>query len=264
MVSVTLQTEQPTPGSPNFLEGEVGKDSFSTGVLLHLLAYLQASNIAENYVEESDVGPPPGLGALAAHPPMIVIAGKAPTMTPTTSSSVCSRSPSVCDLSESDEDEKESTTLMVQKESTTLMVRNIPNKCDRSKLLALFDSHGFQGTYDFVYLPIDYESHTGLGYAFVDFVTHEDADRFKSYFNGFKKWGMPSRKCCDVMWSTTMQGLQAHTDRFRDSDVMHDSVPDAFKPIILSHGQRVPFPAPTKRLRQPKARRHGGAKQGSQ
>jgi len=135
------------------------------------------------------------------------------------------------------------------------MVRNIPNKYDRSRLLALFDSHGFQGTYDFVYLPIDYERRTGLGYAFVNFVTHQDADRFKCYFNGFKKWGVPSRKFCDVMWSTTLQGLQAHVDRFRDSDVMHDAVPDSFKPIILVDGERVPFPAASKKLRAPKIRK---------
>ena len=41
-------------------------------------------------------------------------------------------------------------------------------KCNTSTLA------GFAGKYTFVYLPIDFKTHAGLGYAFVDLVSREE------------------------------------------------------------------------------------------
>lgn len=139
---------------------------------------------------------------------------------------------------------------------TTLMFRNLPNNYNRSTLLHMLDSEGFKGTYNLVYLPTDFRNFAGFGYAFVNFVTHDDAKRAKASFQGFARWRVPSRKTCDVVWSGPVQGLQAHTERYRNSPVMHDSVPDEYKPAVFVDGIRVPFPAPTKRIRPPRVRRN--------
>merc|ERR1712032_507740 len=107
---------------------------------------------------------------------------------------------------------------------TTLMFRNLPNNYNRSTLLQMLDS--------------------------------EDAKKAKSSFQGFARWRVPSRKTCDVVWSGPVQGLQAHTERYRNSPVMHDSVPDEYKPAVFVDGIRVAFPAPTKRIRPPRVRRN--------
>merc|ERR1740120_413238 len=60
-------------------------------------------------------------------------------------------------------------------ERTTIMLRNIPNDYTRDMLLELLDSEGLASLYDFVYLPSDFKRWQGLGYAFVNMVSHEDA-----------------------------------------------------------------------------------------
>jgi hypothetical protein len=136
----------------------------------------------------------------------------------------------------------------------TLMLRNLPNNYTRIMLLSLLDSEGFGGQYDFVYLPIDFKSHASLGYAFVNLSTIEAAERCWKAFEGFNKWVVPSSKVCSVNWSAPFQGLESHVERYRNSPVMHEHVPDEYKPMLLSDGKRLPFPPPTKKIRAPRIR----------
>ncbi|KAK4784233.1 hypothetical protein SAY86_018601 [Trapa natans] len=50
---------------------------------------------------------------------------------------------------------------------TTLMIKNIPNKYTSKMLLAAIDEH-HRGTYDFIYLPIDFKNKCNVGYAFIN------------------------------------------------------------------------------------------------
>merc|ERR1712232_1041555 len=140
---------------------------------------------------------------------------------------------------------------MGQQELTTLMVKNIPNDYTRSMLLELLDSQGLAGTYDFIYLPADFQRCSSLGYAFLNFVSQAAAEVAKVRLHGFREWRVQSQKICEVRWCEPMQGLAAHIDRYRNSPVMHRSVPDEFKPVTFQNGLRVPFPSPTKRIRKP-------------
>lgn len=116
------------------------------------------------------------------------------------------------------------------------------------------DEQGFKGSYDLVYIPVDFATRMGLGYAFVNFVTPTVAQRFLAVFNGFSGWSSSSQKICEVSLSCELQGLEAHINRYRDSPVLHESVPDMFKPVLYQNGERVPFPAPTKTIKQPRLR----------
>lgn len=137
---------------------------------------------------------------------------------------------------------------------TTLMFRNLPNNYTRASLLDMLDSEGFNKFYSFVYLPTDFKNFAGFGYAFVNFATHEAAVKAKRHFQGYCKWSVPSQKVCEVVWSGPVQGLSAHTDRYRNSPVMHDSVPDEYKPVVFVDGKRVRFPPPTRKIRAPRVR----------
>jgi len=142
-------------------------------------------------------------------------------------------------------------------EFTTLMFRNVPNSYSRDMLLELLDQEGFQGCYDFLYLPTDFLSLAGLGYAFVNFTSNENARKAKEHFHNFMRWSVKTQKVCEVSWGNPLQGLSAHIERYRNSPVMHESVPDRYKPIIFAQGVSTAFPGPTKRIRPPRMKRGG-------
>jgi len=139
---------------------------------------------------------------------------------------------------------------------TTVMLRNLPLRYTREMLMHLIDSEGFAGLYDFAYLPIDFNSRVGLGYAFVNLQNPAEASRFWTHFDGFSRWAQPedSDVPCLVTWSEPHQGLTSHIERYRNSPVMHQSVPDECKPMIFACGVRAPFPAPTKHIKAPRMR----------
>jgi len=137
-------------------------------------------------------------------------------------------------------------------ERTTLMLRNIPNDYTRDMLCELLDSQGFASRYDFMYVPIDFKRMAGLGYAFVNCTSQVAAEEMIAKIHGFRNWRFNSAKVCEVVWGEPLQGLQAHIDRYRNSPVMHGSVPDGCKPALFENGVRCPFPTPTKRIRLPR------------
>lgn len=135
-------------------------------------------------------------------------------------------------------------------ERTTLMLRNLPNQYTRDMLIQMLNKEGFAGKYHFVYLPIDFKTHAGLGYAFVDLISGADAERMRTHFEGFSRWIVKSEKICSVSWShPEQQGVDAHVQRYRNSPIMHEEVPDSWKPALFSAGVRVEFPPPTRKLR---------------
>jgi regulator of replication initiation timing len=139
-------------------------------------------------------------------------------------------------------------------ERTTVMLRNLPNNYSRIMLIDLIDSEGFQCKWDFLYLPIDFNTRACLGYAFVNLINHEVACEFMKAFEDFSEWIIPSRKHCIASWSGPHQGLEEHIERYKNSPVMHPAVPDECKPVIFQHGIRMMFPAPTKKVRAPRVR----------
>jgi len=139
------------------------------------------------------------------------------------------------------------------RERTTVMLRNLPNNFCRATLLQLFDDYGFNGKYDFVYLPIDFGRRANLGYAFVNLESSRVAEEFWSTFNKFGQWPGASRKVCTVSWSSC-QGLEENVARYRNSPVMHPDVEDTFQPAIFETGVRLAFPTPSESLCRPRIR----------
>jgi hypothetical protein len=137
---------------------------------------------------------------------------------------------------------------------TTIILQNVPCQCTRDALVQILDEQGFFGGYDFVHLPIDFQTKAGLGYALVNMVNHRVALRAHQRFAGFSKWPFPSENVCEVAWNQPHQGLAAHIERYRNSPLMHGSVPDAHRPALFQNGLHIAFPAPTTRIRPPRIR----------
>jgi hypothetical protein len=137
---------------------------------------------------------------------------------------------------------------------TTVMIRELPECITRTSLLRLLGAEGFFGRFDFLYLPVDFKRQQNLGYALVNLVSPSEALRFCKHFDGFSQWDVPTDKICNVGWCSPQQGLEAHVERYRNSPVMHESVPEEWRPLLLSHGVAVSFPAPTQKIKAPKVK----------
>lgn len=161
------------------------------------------------------------------------------------------RTTSLCWADESDD---EPAVVEVEEEKTTVMLRNVPYNVSRDSVTKMMDDAGFNGLYDFIYMPIDFRSKSGFGYAFINLVSNAAAEQFFAHFNGFAGWEIKSQKVAEVTWTESNQGLDVHVDRYRNSPVMHEVVPDEFKPAKFSAGVRVAFPGPTKPIRAPRFR----------
>jgi len=142
---------------------------------------------------------------------------------------------------------------MPEEQRTTIMLRNLPNDYSRDMLMELLNDKGFESCYDFLYLPMDTKRKVGLGYAFLNLVSHADAVRAFDELDGLSSWKISgSAKVLTIAWGHPLQGLEAHMERYRNSSVMHSSVPDEYKPMVFEDGERVSFPEPTGSIRAPK------------
>jgi hypothetical protein len=140
--------------------------------------------------------------------------------------------------------------VMVQKKPprTTVVLRNVPSHFSKAELLNILDDAGFSERYDFVYLPTNFRSMTAFGYAIVNFSDPADAQAALDQFSGTSLDGQ------DIIteWSKSQQGYDDLVCRYRNSPVMHSSVPDQHKPILFANGRLQSFPSPTEPLQPPR------------
>jgi len=132
------------------------------------------------------------------------------------------------------------------------MLRNIPRCYHRDMLVALLDREGFGSDFDFLYFPYDFQVGSPEGYAFINAVSEEAACRMAVHFANFTAWGVPGTNRCKVGWSFTTMGLNANIQRYRNSPVMHKSIPEHWKPLRRNNGITVPLEPPTKNVKPPR------------
>ncbi|XP_021287291.1 protein MEI2-like 1 isoform X2 [Herrania umbratica] len=126
---------------------------------------------------------------------------------------------------------------------TTLMIKNIPNKYTSKMLLAAIDEH-CRGTYDFIYLPIDFKNKCNVGYAFINMIDPQQIIPFHKAFNG-KKWEkFNSEKVASLAYAR-IQGKAALIAHFQNSSLMNED--KRCRPILFhtdgpNAGDQEPFP----------------------
>ncbi|TVU18435.1 hypothetical protein EJB05_34536 [Eragrostis curvula] len=126
---------------------------------------------------------------------------------------------------------------------TTLMIKNIPNKYNCKLLLAVIDEN-HRGTYDFIYLPIDFKNKCNVGYAFINMTDPQHIIPFYKTFNG-KKWEkFNSEKVASLAYAR-IQGRNALITHFQNSSLMNEE--KWCRPILFhkdgpNAGDQEPFP----------------------
>ncbi|XP_013629126.1 PREDICTED: protein MEI2-like 1 isoform X3 [Brassica oleracea var. oleracea] len=129
---------------------------------------------------------------------------------------------------------------------TTLMLKNIPNKYTSKMLLSAIDEH-CKGTYDFLYLPIDFKNKCNVGYAFINLIEPEKIVPFYKAFNG-KKWEKFNSEKVATLTYARIQGKVALIAHFQNSSLMNED--KRCRPILFhtdgpNAGDQEPFPMGT-------------------
>lgn len=128
---------------------------------------------------------------------------------------------------------------------TTVMLRNIPNRYARDMLVEQLDLK-FKKQYDFVYLPIDFNSKCNVGYAFINFTTPEAAALFLQQYNGVKAKlclpGFSSVKVCEVSYAR-VQGRDANMENLCDDKFIEKLTErPEWQPLFFDNkGKEIPF-----------------------
>lgn len=132
---------------------------------------------------------------------------------------------------------------------TTLMFRNLNKQLTQTGLVEQLIAMGCGALFDFVYMPMNFRESGNFGYAFVNFISHSAAVEVMTHI---QVCDAPSSEKWICTWSTC-QGLNANVDRYRNSPLMHHSVPEECKPAMYDcTGAQVLFPRPTKNIPKPR------------
>merc|ERR1719436_552093 len=100
---------------------------------------------------------------------------------------------------------------------TTVMLRNIPVRYTAEELLADFMEDGFDGTFDFFYLPIDFHNKRNRGYGFVNFRSVELTRKFVGVFHGRRLTRYSTQKIIEVSPAIT-QGFDENFNHYARKD----------------------------------------------
>jgi hypothetical protein len=103
---------------------------------------------------------------------------------------------------------------------TTLMIKNLPNRYSRAMVIALLESKLPVGSFDFVYVPIDFATRQNFAYAFVNLSTPNLVKTFFALFAGFRFPEQASKaKMCEVVFAR-VQGIEANVNRLINSPIL--------------------------------------------
>ncbi|KAF4680544.1 hypothetical protein FOZ60_013275 [Perkinsus olseni] len=125
---------------------------------------------------------------------------------------------------------------------TTWMMRNVPNRYTQGELMQEISFSGFEGKFDFFYLPIDRVSMANAGYCFINFTTAEDASEFFDFFAGRVLGRFGSRKVVEVV-PAAIQGFYQNLSHYSKKVVATEDNPE-LRPIFLVNGRPVKFARP--------------------
>lgn len=131
-------------------------------------------------------------------------------------------------------------------ERTTVMIRNIPKTFSQTFFLSILNARFPNGTFNFVYLPMDLMNGVNVGYAFINFHNAKTIIPFYNFFNS-KTWKLIlqtldipgarafepdiSKRTCKVTYAR-IQGLEQLCEHFRSSSIMNQ--PDSIRPYFYT------------------------------
>ena len=99
-------------------------------------------------------------------------------------------------------------------------------------------------------MPMDFKHGVPYGEVFLNAVSPEAALELWDVLDG----PQGENGSFAVCWNTKVQGLDALIKKYRNYSVMHPAVHEKAKPRLFKDGESMAFPAPTRKVKFPRAR----------
>lgn len=125
-------------------------------------------------------------------------------------------------------------------EYTTLMLKNIPNKYTRGMLVNQLTNRMPVGSFDFVYMPIDFVSRCNFGYAFVNLRGSHYINLFYKKFVNIKLPEIKTSKLIEIVFAR-VQGFHSNVNRLVHSVVLSNADDESLPIIFSPSGKQIPF-----------------------
>lgn len=120
-------------------------------------------------------------------------------------------------------------------EATSVMLRNIPNRYTPEELLHDMLERGFEGAFDFFYLPTDFTTKKNKGYGFVNLRSPKLAREFREAFHSLQFTRYVTQKVLEMTPATT-QGFEGNVVKYLKHQAGRVQNP-WFKPMIFVKGE---------------------------
>jgi len=126
---------------------------------------------------------------------------------------------------------------------TTVMLRNMPNFFTLDEFCRRLRELGFEGDYDFVFVPGDRLGERNMGYSFINLCSSDALTRFIAAFHEIPVRqclpGSKSKKVCQVR-AAEVQGRQANFDKFFQEAPAAVEGRTKWRPLFLQSGDTKP------------------------
>mmetsp|Transcript_74385 Transcript_74385/g.136134 ORF Transcript_74385/g.136134 Transcript_74385/m.136134 type:complete len:398 (-) Transcript_74385:56-1249(-) len=129
----------------------------------------------------------------------------------------------------------------------TVMMRHIPCKYTQGKFMNELNNAGFEGSYDFLFLPLNHRNPGNRGFAFINFLSPQLAEEFYSYYHGQKLRHFEATAPIAVM-PADVQGFEESAERFYAWSLKKKQTggePVFLKPLKVNVGEQGAHQGPT-------------------
>uniref|UniRef100_A0A7S1FBH0 RRM domain-containing protein n=1 Tax=Noctiluca scintillans TaxID=2966 RepID=A0A7S1FBH0_NOCSC len=119
---------------------------------------------------------------------------------------------------------------------TSVMIRNLPLEITQRALLEELDASGFNGLYDFAYMPCCFVTGKGKGFAFVNFVSTQTATALARSWHRSRRFGVRSDEPALNVSSAAIQGWADNVAKWNIPRMRRIRNPN-LRPFVRDHGK---------------------------